>query len=88
LVRKARFSGTIWRAKPKISAQVNSAGGSERLAVPQTTTPWAWAAATSIEAFRIPEVINSLRFGNWASKSALNGVRSRIITTISQSWIA
>lgn len=49
--------------------------------VPQTTIPSPLAAATSMEALRIPVVISSSRFGNRSRIEAGKAVRSRIATT-------
>ncbi len=51
--------------------------------VPHTTTPCAAAASRSIAAFAIPVVTSSRRRGSRASRSAPNGVRSRIATSTS-----
>ena len=49
-------------ARPRINAQVSSAGGSRPLAVPHTVTPYSRAASRSIAAFRIPPVTQQLQF--------------------------
>jgi hypothetical protein len=78
----------MFLASARIRAHVNSAGGSDRLAVPHTTTPCACAAAKSMEAFRIPVVTSSFRCRSRSNTDAGNGVRSRMMTTIWQSPMA
>ena len=53
--------------------------------MPQTTIPRSAAAATSIEALRIPEVTTSRSAGNRSRMLRVTGVRSRITTRISAS---
>jgi hypothetical protein len=53
--------------------------------VPQTTILRSTAAATSIDAFRIPVVTSSLSRGSRSRSARGNGVRSRIATTASKS---
>ncbi len=52
--------------------------------VPQTTTPRACAAATSMAALRAPVVTSSFRSGRRARSEAGKAVRSRIASTISK----
>lgn len=86
--RSAVFSGTTWRASPRISAQVSSVVGSGAPPVPHTVTPWWAAASRSTDALRIPVVTSSFSRGSRANSDAGKGVRSRMMTTISQSPIA
>ena len=51
--------------------------------VPHTVTPRAAAASRSIAALPMPVVTSSRSRGSWPSRSASNGVRSRIATTTS-----
>ncbi len=60
-------SGATCLARPRISAQVSSAGGSRPLAVPHTVTPCSRAASRSMAAFRIPPVTSSFSFGRRAN---------------------
>ena len=71
------------RSSPRISPQVRPAVGPGMIRVPQTTTPCAVAASRSIAAFAIPVVTSSRKRGSRASRSAPNGVRSRIATSTS-----
>ncbi len=68
-----------------MSAQVSSVGGVFALPVPQTVTPCSFAAMRSIEALRMPLVISNRSLGRRANRDAVNGVRSRMITTHSAS---
>ena len=70
---------------PRISAQVSSTVLEPGLSVPQVTTPISLAAAKSTALLRMPEVMNSFRFGRRRNTSPGNGVRSRIAQTISNS---
>lgn len=84
-VRRAVFSATRLRARPRMRAQVSSTGGAEELAVPQTVTPWARAAARSIAALRMPEATSRRRRGRRAKREAGKGTRSRRVTMMSKS---
>ena len=53
--------------------------------VPQTVMPSSRAASMSIEALPMPVVTSSFKSGSDASRSAVNGVRSRIATITSKS---
>jgi nucleotide-binding universal stress UspA family protein len=65
-----------------------SAGGWPALPVPHTVIPRDRAAPTSTAAFRIPVVTSSRSRGRRTKSDAGNAVRSRMITTISQSPIS
>ena len=65
-----------------ISPQVSSAVGCPSPSVPQTVIPRFDACFKSMEAFRIPVVIKSFKFGRLSSKAFGKGVRSRIAQTI------
>ena len=67
---------------------VSGAVGSRPHCVPHSTTPWSLAASMSIAALRMPEVINSFRFGRAANIVRGNGVRSRMAQMISKSLSA
>lgn len=84
-VRRAVFSATRLRARPRMRAQVSSTGGVEWLSVPQTVTPWARAAARSIAELRMPEATSRRRRGRRAKREAGKGTRSRRVTTMSKS---
>jgi len=60
------------------------AGAADALAVPETTTPRAAAAATSMDALRMPVVTTSFSLGSRAKTAAGNGVRSRMRITMSK----
>jgi hypothetical protein len=79
----AASSSATCRVTARISAQVSSGVAPGEPEVPQTVTPAAAQAATSIEALRIPVVTSSRRFGSSPIRSAVNGVRSRIATMTS-----
>ena len=81
--RIRRSSAGTCRTRARISAQVSSGVAAPLPPVPHTVTPAAAAAATSIDALRIPVVTSSRRSGSSRSRSAVNGVRSRIATTTS-----
>ena len=66
------------RESARISAIASSAVAWPDDRVPHTVTPRRSAAATSIEALRMPVVTSRRRFGSRSSSSAGNGVRSRI----------
>ena len=51
--------------------------------VPHTVIPRAAAASRSIDVLPMPVVTSSRSRGSWPSRSASNGVRSRIATTTS-----
>ncbi len=59
--------------------------GLPKLVVPQTVTPRSAAAAMSIDRLRAPVVIRSLSFGSASMVLRRNGVRSRIMQTMSKS---
>lgn len=71
--------------QPEQQRRVSSIGAADPLLVPHTTTPRSAAAAKSIEALRMPEVISSFSFGSRASSEAVIGVRSRMMTRMSHS---
>lgn len=71
--------------QPEQQRQVSSIGAADPLLVPHTTTPRSAAAAKSIAALRMPEVISSFSFGSRASSEAVIGVRSRMMTRMSHS---
>ncbi len=75
------------RAKLRVSAIimpiVSSGIALPEPPVPHTVIPWRAAAARSIEALTIPVVTSNRKAGSAASTSAVNGVRSRIATTMS-----
>ena len=81
--RIRRSSAGTCRTRDKIRAQVSSGVAPPLPPVPHTVTPAAVAAGTSIDAFRIPVVTSSRRFGSSRRRSAVNGVRSRIATITS-----
>jgi hypothetical protein len=81
---KAAFSTATLRTSPRISAHVSSTVDALLLPVPQTTTPARAAAARSTAALRMPEVTSSRSFGSRSTSDAGNGVRSRMITTMSK----
>jgi hypothetical protein len=76
------------RASSSISAIASSAVGSPAASVPQTVTLRAAAVSRSIEALRMPLVSSSLRAGSASSVALRNGVRSRIMQTMSKPWSA
>ena len=84
----ARTAASSW-AKLRVSAIiipiVSSGIALPEPPVPHTVMPWRAAASRSIEALAIPVVTSSRRAGSAASTSAVNGVRSRIATTMSLS---
>ena len=51
--------------------------------VPHTVTPWSAAAARSMAAFAMPVVTRRRRSGRRSNTDGVNGVRSRMATTIS-----
>ncbi len=82
---ESRIAADSWctpRSSPSTSAQVSSAAGAEREAVPQTVMPRPRQAARSMEALREPLVTISRSSGSRARIDSVSGVRSRITTTI------
>ena len=79
--RVLRSSPGMSRATAMISAQASSTVDDPTRSVPLTVMPSSRAAARSIALFRMPVVTISRRFGNLASNSRGNEVRSRIATT-------
>ena len=80
------LSATMPRARPRISAQVSSTGGSEVLAVPQTVTPCRAAASRSMDGVAHAggdRAASAAAGGRTATRGRAS--RSRIVTTISQS---
>ncbi len=66
-----------------MSPQVSSAVEEPTPPVPHTVIPCAAAASRSIDALDMPVVTSSRSRGSWPSRSASNGVRSRIATMTS-----
>ena len=66
-----------------MSPQVSSAVAEPTPPVPHTVIPRAAAASRSMDVFDMPVVTSSRSRGSWPSRSASNGVRSRMATTMS-----
>jgi len=66
-----------------MSPQVSSAVAEPMPPVPHTVIPRPPAASRSMDAFDMPVVTSRRSRGSWLSRSASNGVRSRMATTTS-----
>src|SRR5215813_2594786 len=78
----------MWRVSSSISPMAMPEVGLPNEPVPQTVTPRSVAAATSIEALRMPVVIRSLSLGSFSMTARGKPVRSRMAQTISKSCSA
>ena len=83
-----------WRGTPRADGGRAPASGRWRARrwrwppppdVPHTVTLWSLAAATSIDALRLPVVTSSLSFGSRSISARGNGVRSRMTPITSKS---